>query len=64
MVANWELFTKHLFMILGQLVKERRFSKIVKHIKPLFLLVLLNNLKVLIFAVSTKKSLIPVSSLG
>ena len=64
MVANWELFAKHLFMILGQLVKERRFSKIVKHIKPLFLLVLLNNLKVLIFAVSTKKSLIPVSSLG
>ena len=64
MVANRELFTNHLFMILGQLVKERRFSKIVKHIKPLFLLVLLNNLKVLIFAVSTKKSLIPVSSLG
>ena len=64
MVANWELFTKHLFMILGQLVKERRFSEIVKHIKPPFLLVLLNNLKVLIFAVSTKKSLIPVSSLG
>ena len=53
MVANRELFTNHLFMILGQLVKERRFSKIVKHIKPPFLLVLLNSLKVLIFAEST-----------